>query len=129
MAAIPTPVLGGAGIALFGMITVSGIRTLTAVKWNETKALMVGVSISITLLPAISPNFYDSLPNDLAMIMESGITMGALSIIVLNLLLNRENNGHIDESLDDKNTAVLDPFQKVETDKQLEVEVQTMAGV
>ena len=129
VAAIPTPVLGGAGIALFGMITVSGIRTLTAVKWNETKALMVGVSISITLLPAISPNFYDSLPNDLAMIMESGITMGALSIIVLNLLLNRENNGHIDESLDDKNTAVLDPFQKVETDKQLEVEVQTMAGV
>ena len=132
VAAIPTPVLGGAGIALFGMITVSGIRTLTAVKWNETKALMVGVSISVALLPAISPNFYDSLPNDLAMIMESGITMGALSIIVLNLLLNRENNGHIDDSMDDKNTALLDPLQKVEKvelDKQLDAEVQTMAGV
>lgn len=100
VAAIPTPVLGGAGVALFGMITSSGIRTLSQVEWNEVRALIVGVSVSIALLPAISVGFYDSLEGDLNMVLDSGITMGAVTVIVLNLLLNRQDGGHVDESLE-----------------------------
>lgn len=99
VSAIPMPVLGGAGVALFGMVTASGIRALTGIEWTEVRALIVGVSISIAVLPAVSPGFYDHLPETLSMVLHSGITTGAISIIVLNLLLNRENNGHIDESM------------------------------
>ncbi len=33
---VPLPVLGGAGIALFGMVAASGVRTLSKVRFNNT---------------------------------------------------------------------------------------------
>ena len=99
VSAIPMPVLGGAGVALFGMVTASGIRALAGIEWTEVRALIVGVSISIAVLPAVAPGFYDHLPETLGMILHSGITTGAVSVIVLNLLLNCQNGGHIDESM------------------------------
>lgn len=90
VASVPTPVLGGAGIALFGMVTASGIRSLATVQWNDVRALIVGVSISIALLPTVSSGFYEGLPEELAMILESGIAMGAICIIILNLAFNKE---------------------------------------
>lgn len=90
VASIPTPVLGGAGIALFGMITASGIRSLSSIEWNDVRALIVGVSISIALLPTVSSGFYDGLPEGLGMLMDSGIAVGAICIVCLNLLFNRE---------------------------------------
>ena len=38
---IPQPVLGGAGIALFGMVAASGVRTLSTVKFNNRNILVV----------------------------------------------------------------------------------------
>lgn len=99
VSAIPMPVLGGAGVALFGMVTASGIRTLAGIQWTEIRTLIVGVSISIALLPSVAPGFYDNLPDALGMILHSGITTGAITVIVLNLLLNRENGGHKDDSM------------------------------
>ena len=42
---IPQAVLGGAGVALFGMVAASGIRTLTRVKFNNTNILVVAISV------------------------------------------------------------------------------------
>ena len=94
---IPQPVLGGAGIALFGMVVASGIRTLSTVTWNETRALIVGVSIALAMLPTAFEGIYANLPTEVEMILDSGITVGAVSVILLNLLLNREGNGHLAE--------------------------------
>ena len=52
---IPQPVLGGAGMALFGMVAASGIRTLTKVKFNNANILVVAISIGVGLLPTVSP--------------------------------------------------------------------------
>ncbi|WP_301521094.1 nucleobase:cation symporter-2 family protein [Corynebacterium sp.] len=92
---IPQPVLGG--IALFGMVVASGIRTLYTVTWNETRALIVGVSIALAMLPTAFEGIYANLPTELEMILDSGITVGAVAVILLNLLLNREGNGHLAE--------------------------------
>ena len=100
VSAVPMPVLGGAGVALFGMVTASGIRALAGLEWTEARALIVGVSISIALLPAVAPEFYEHLPETLRVVLHSGITSGAVCVIVLNLLLNRKNNGHIDQTLE-----------------------------
>jgi xanthine permease len=92
---IPAPVLGGAGVALFGMVTASGIRTLSTVAWNETRALIVGVSVAVAMLPSVQPGLYGKLPDELGMILDSGISAGAVVVIVLNLLLNRQDGGHL----------------------------------
>ncbi|RAV31140.1 purine permease [Corynebacterium heidelbergense] len=97
VASIPAPVLGGAGVALFGMVTASGIRTLATVQWTEIRALIVGVSISIALLPSMVPTFYNHVPKNLAMVLHSGIASAAICVIVLNLLFNREDGGHISD--------------------------------
>ncbi|MDN5721158.1 nucleobase:cation symporter-2 family protein [Corynebacterium sp.] len=94
---IPSPVLGGAGVALFGMVAASGIRTLATVTWTETRALIVGVSVALAMLPAVFDGLYANLPDSLEMILDSGITVGAVSVILLNLLLNREGGGHLAE--------------------------------
>ncbi|MTD15589.1 purine permease [Nakamurella sp. YIM 132087] len=85
---IPLPVLGGAGIALFGMVTASGIRTLTTVKINNRNILVIAISIGIAMIPVVSPAFYDAFPNWFKTIFHSGISAGAIVAILLNLLLN-----------------------------------------
>ncbi|MBC2682348.1 nucleobase:cation symporter-2 family protein [Corynebacterium anserum] len=99
VSSVPMPVLGGAGVALFGMVTASGIRTLSTIDWTEGRTLIVGVSITISALPSVAPGFYDHMPDTLGMVLHSGITAGAICVIVMNLLLNREDGGHMDESV------------------------------
>ncbi|MDO4927545.1 MAG: nucleobase:cation symporter-2 family protein [Corynebacterium sp.] len=85
IAAIPAPILGGAGLTLFGMVTASGIKTLATVQWNEQRSLIVAVAISIGLLPSVYPTLYEQLPDSIALIADSGIAMGAIVVLVLNL--------------------------------------------
>ena len=56
---IPQPVLGGAGVALFGMVAASGIRTLSKVKFNNTNILVVAISIGVALLTEASLYYTD----------------------------------------------------------------------
>lgn len=86
IAAIPAPVLGGAGITLFGMVTASGIKTLATVQWNERRTLAVAVAISIGLLPSVYPEIYSNIPESIALIADSGIAMGAIVILLLNII-------------------------------------------
>lgn len=99
VALIPAPVLGGAGVALFGVVAATGIRSLATVEWNEKRVLMVGVSIGVAMFPTVIPGIYDSLPNWMGMFLNSGIATGAILIIFFNLVFNREGNAHIDEAL------------------------------
>ncbi|QBD78744.1 purine permease [Ktedonosporobacter rubrisoli] len=89
VASIPAPVLGGAGIALFGTVAASGIRTLTRLKFSGNHNLMViAVSLGVGLVSLGVPNFYHHFPSWIQIIFNSGITSGAITAIVLNVLLN-----------------------------------------
>jgi NCS2 family nucleobase:cation symporter-2 len=87
---IPLPVLGGAGLALFGMVAASGIRTLTKVRFNNTNILVVAVSVGVGLLPTVAPTIFDQFPTWFQIIFHSGISAGAIAAILLNLLLNSD---------------------------------------
>lgn len=93
-AGIPAPVLGGAGVALFGMVAAAGIRTLSTVTWTETRSLIVGVSVAVAMLPTVFDGLYANLPPAVETVLDSGITVGAVTVILLNLLLNRDGDGH-----------------------------------
>jgi len=86
---VPQPVLGGAGLALFGTVAASGIRTLTRARLQENgNLLIVAVSIGFGVLPIAAPDFYAAFPQAVQTVMTSGISAGCLVAVVLNLLFN-----------------------------------------
>ena len=89
MASIPNQVLGGVAFAMFGMVLVGGIRTLSKVDFNGTKnGVIVAVSIGLSMIPLANPDFYNEFPSWVQTIFHSGITTGSLSAILLNLFFN-----------------------------------------
>ena len=89
VAAIPTPVLGGAGIVLFGTVAASGIRTLSTVKYEGNMNLViVATAIGFGMFPIVAPSIYDQFPDWFVTIFHSGISSSAIMAILLNLLFN-----------------------------------------
>jgi xanthine/uracil permease len=88
MNAIPLPVLGGAGIVLFGSVAAAGIRTLSRVDFHNSNVLIVAVSIGVGIIPITVPEIYNHIPEWLATIFESGISATAIFAVVLNLAFN-----------------------------------------
>lgn len=89
VAAIPLPVLGGAGIALFGTVAATGIRTLSRVDFDRNPNLViVAVSLAVGLIPVASPTFYSAFPSGMQIVLNSGITAGSLAAIILNVGFN-----------------------------------------
>lgn len=94
VACIPNSVLGGAGIAMFGMIIASGIRSLGKVSFEGNHNLMlVAISIGVSMIPLASPQFYAQFPAWAQILLKSGITFGSVMAIFLNLLFNGLNKG------------------------------------
>jgi NCS2 family nucleobase:cation symporter-2 len=87
---LPTVVLGGAGIVMFGMVAATGIRILSGVdfKTNRHNAMIVAVSIGIGMIPLIAPNFKQWMPHYLHSLIESGILLASVAAVALNLFLN-----------------------------------------
>jgi NCS2 family nucleobase:cation symporter-2 len=87
---LPTVVLGGAGLVMFGMVAATGIRILSGVdfKGNRFNSLIVAVSIGIGMIPLIAPNFKQWMPHGIHPLIESGILLSSLAAVLLNLFFN-----------------------------------------
>ncbi|MBH3409599.1 MULTISPECIES: nucleobase:cation symporter-2 family protein [Pseudomonas] len=95
IAAVPTPVLGGAGIVLFGTVAASGIRTLSKVNYkNNVNLIIVAASLGFGMIPIAAPTFYHNFPNWFETIFHSGISSAAIMAILLNLLFNHFQTGN-----------------------------------
>ncbi|WP_417365667.1 nucleobase:cation symporter-2 family protein [Glutamicibacter arilaitensis] len=98
VAAIPTPVLGGAGIVLFGTVAASGIRTLSKVKYDGMNLVIVAASIAFGCIPIVKPDFYAGFPAWFETIFHSGISSAAVMAVLLNLLFNEFQFGNTKNS-------------------------------
>ncbi|MFC8040744.1 nucleobase:cation symporter-2 family protein [Paenarthrobacter sp. NPDC057355] len=97
VAAVPTPVLGGAGVVLFGTVAASGIRTLAKVEYkNNMNLIIVAASIGFGMIPIAAPKFYDQFPSWFSTIFHSGISSAAVMAILLNILFNHFKAGNSD---------------------------------
>ncbi|MFF3004782.1 nucleobase:cation symporter-2 family protein [Kitasatospora sp. NPDC057940] len=86
---VPQPVLGGAGIVLFGTVAASGIRTLAeAGMESSSNTILVSVSLGVGIIPIAVPTFYDSFPEAVRTLMHSGISVGCVMAVLLNLLFH-----------------------------------------
>lgn len=93
IALVPLPVLGGAGIVLFGSVAASGVQTLaTAALEKGENALIVAAAVGIGLIPIAAPEFYHAFPEDALVVLDSGISTGCIVAIVLNLAFNHLGN-------------------------------------
>ncbi|MFF0383446.1 nucleobase:cation symporter-2 family protein [Streptomyces sp. NPDC004286] len=89
VAAVPAPVLGGAGLVMFGTVAASGLRTLASVDFRDNHNLtVVAVSVAVGMLPVGVPTVYAKFPDWFQTVMNSGISAGCLTAIALNLLFN-----------------------------------------
>ncbi|AGN78754.1 purine permease [Pseudomonas sp. GD03651] len=98
VAAVPTAVLGGAGLVLFGTVAASGIRTLAQVDYrNNMNLIIVATSIGFGMIPIAAPGFYHHFPTWFETIFHSGISSAAIMAILLNLLFNHLRAGNSDQ--------------------------------
>lgn len=90
---IPSPVLGGAMLVLFGMVALQGMQMLNKVDFttNENNFIIAAVSISAGV-GLNGTSLFSSLPETMQMFLTNGIVMTTLFAVVLNLILNRKTN-------------------------------------
>ncbi|WEG13485.1 nucleobase:cation symporter-2 family protein [Pullulanibacillus sp. KACC 23026] len=94
---IPTAVLGGATVIMFGMVVSSGIKMLHDVDFsNNNNLLVIACSVSIGLGATVVPNLFAALPGALQILCSDGIIAGSLTAIFLNLILNKPIKAPID---------------------------------
>jgi xanthine permease len=86
---IPTSVLGGAMVAMFGMVIASGIKILSKVDFtSQGNLLIIACSVGMGLGVTTVPNLFDHLPESIKIITNSGIVSGSLTAIFLNVIFN-----------------------------------------
>ncbi|HEY4391547.1 MAG TPA: solute carrier family 23 protein, partial [Paenibacillus sp.] len=87
---VPSSVLGGAMIALFGMVLSSGIRMLgDQVDLNRHENLLIiACSVGMGLGVSVVPGLFESLPSWLRILVDNGIVAGSVTAIIMNLLFN-----------------------------------------
>ncbi len=88
--ALPTVVLGGAGIVMFGMVAATGIRILGRVDFSTSRnnLFVVAISLGFGMIPLVAPSFHIWLPHSIAPLIDSGILLGAIAAVVLNVVFN-----------------------------------------
>ncbi len=88
-ASIPHSVLGGAALAMFATVAVVGFQMLGRVDFNDHRnVVIVATSLALAMLVTVTPNLFEVVPGGRwsAMLFSSGITLGSITAIVLNLV-------------------------------------------
>ena len=86
VASVPHAVLGGAAVAMFGMVATVGIQILRRVDLRkEHNALILAVSLGAAMLPTVVTPLFDHMPVEARAVLGSGITLGSATAVLLNL--------------------------------------------
>ncbi|WP_448956431.1 nucleobase:cation symporter-2 family protein [Labrys neptuniae] len=89
-ASIPSYVVGGAAIVMFGMVSATGVKILSKVDFtaNRRNLYIVAVSVGIAMVPVVADNIFDQLPSALEKFLHSGVLVGTFAAALLNILFN-----------------------------------------
>lgn len=107
---IPSPVLGGAMLALFGTIGATGIKMLGETNLTNTNNLLiVACSLGAGLSVEAVPGLFDAMPELIRLLFGNGIFTGTFVAIILNIFFNYDEiwkkpsskeTGHQDTSIE-----------------------------
>lgn len=86
---IPTPVLGGVTICLFGIITTSGLSILRNVDLSENKNFItLAISMGIGIATCFSGHVFENFPGLWSQLLSNGLFTVSVTSIVLYTLFN-----------------------------------------
>ena len=90
VASTPQYVLGAAGMVMFGMVMLMGVRILSTVDFEQSRynLLIVATSVGIGMIPMVAPRYFHHLPDWTRIFTESGIVLSVCSALILNILFN-----------------------------------------
>ena len=86
---MPSPVVGGISISLFGLISMMGLKIIKEnVELNDRNMLILATALVFGLgTPLLPQDYFSYLPPIIASILESGMATGCLVAITLDQLL------------------------------------------
>jgi xanthine permease XanP len=85
--AMPPAVLGGLALLLFGLVSVAGLRLILQAGLSHRNALVVALALGIGIGAPSRAQWLETLPPFLHTLLESGISAGGLTALLLNLVL------------------------------------------
>lgn len=86
---IPTAVLGGAMIAMFGMVVSQGIKMLSdVISDSPGNAMIIACSVGMGLGVTVVPELFAQFPASVQILTSNGIVAGSVTAIVLNIVFN-----------------------------------------
>jgi xanthine permease len=86
---IPAPVLGGAMVAMFGMVVAYGIKMLSKVEFaSQENLLIIACSVGMGLGVTVVPDLFSHMPSSVRIITDNGIVAGSITAVVLNIIFN-----------------------------------------
>ncbi|CAB3807421.1 Uric acid transporter UacT [Paraburkholderia caffeinitolerans] len=90
VASVPLPALGGAALFMFGVVTSTGVKTLSRVDFETSRrnVYIVSATLAVSLLPTFSPALFAKLPGAIQPILHSSILLACVTSVGLNLLFN-----------------------------------------
>ncbi|MDO4693520.1 MAG: nucleobase:cation symporter-2 family protein [Eikenella sp.] len=83
---IPSPVLGGAMVLMFGLIAIAGVRIIMTHGINRREAVIAATAVGIGLGVAFEPEVFKMLPE----VFRNAIAAGGITAVLLNLILPRD---------------------------------------
>lgn len=87
VASIPSPVLGGASLALFANVAWVGIQTIAKSDLHDNRnAVIVTSALGLAMLVTFRPEIAMAFPEWARIFVSSGMSVGAITAILLNLL-------------------------------------------
>ena len=87
VAAIPSPVLGGASLALFANVAWAGLQTIAKEDITDGRnAAIVTTALGLAMLVTFKPDVAAAFPEWAQIFVSSGMSIGAITAILLNLL-------------------------------------------
>lgn len=84
---IPTPVLGGVGVIMFGLVAAQGIKSLTSIHLGDRELLIISVAFAMGIGVTVNPGILANLPDWLQMMLSSGISAGTIAALILNIVM------------------------------------------
>ena len=84
---MPTAVLGGVSILLFGSVVAAGLKMIGLASLNQRNMLIIGLSLATGIGLPEQAGFLERLPEQLRIILETGLVPAILISIIMNLVL------------------------------------------
>ncbi|AKJ68109.1 purine permease [Pandoraea thiooxydans] len=111
-ASTPAAALGGAGLAMFGVVVAAGVQTLSKVDYehNRYNVLIVGFTLATALIPVMAPAVFKQMPEWTQPFLHSSVVIACIVSVILNGLLNglKSSVVHAEHVLDDASQRAID---------------------